>query len=282
NILISDNASTDDTRSVCQRYSKNDSRISYFRQEKNLGAIGNFKFLLEKADSPYFMWAASDDLWHKEFINACIAGLEFSEDIGIAFSNIVNIDSYDRKIRDYPSFDRLVNSDPYLRILSFLLDPEYLGKANLFYGVFKQKNIKKYLLDYLSGIDGNEFGIDMALVLRILCDMNLYIDDRILFHKRYVSNNDTKSSVNFTEEVKRPYVSVLISEENFSSYKKAILAACQGTKFESFINYIIQYRENLNNQINEEFTMLKDRSYSPKKTLELLRKIKKYIIGLSK
>jgi len=43
-LIISDNASSDSTPDICKEYMKNDSRIRYFRQEKNLGLIGNFNF----------------------------------------------------------------------------------------------------------------------------------------------------------------------------------------------------------------------------------------------
>ena len=36
-IIISDNASTDNTKKICQEYSQKDKRIQYIRQEKILG-----------------------------------------------------------------------------------------------------------------------------------------------------------------------------------------------------------------------------------------------------
>jgi len=282
-LCISDNNSIDNTRYICEKYSKNDSRISYIKQDQNLGAIENFIFLLEKSVSPYFMWAACDDIWHKDFIEACIVGLDSSENIGLAFSNIVNIDSYGNEIREYPSFKRFVNSDPNIRIISYLLDPEYMGKANLIYGIFKQKSIKKHLLEFLSRRDKSEFGSDMALVLRILCDTNLYIDERILFRKRLERNIDSKSSVKYIKKVERPYVSGLLSKEQFSSYKMVIMESCQETSFAPLINYLIQYREKLNNQTNEEITILKNGSYIQRKFFELIKRfIPQKNISLSK
>lgn len=38
-IIISDNASTDETREICELYQEKDKRISYHRQEKNMGAL---------------------------------------------------------------------------------------------------------------------------------------------------------------------------------------------------------------------------------------------------
>jgi glycosyltransferase involved in cell wall biosynthesis len=67
-LVISDNASMDDTANICQEYAAKDSRIRYVRQEKNLGGIGNFKFVFDEAQCEYFMWAASDDIRSPDFI----------------------------------------------------------------------------------------------------------------------------------------------------------------------------------------------------------------------
>ena len=40
-IIISDNASTDLTKNICEEYAKNDIRIKYIRQKKNLGYVEN-------------------------------------------------------------------------------------------------------------------------------------------------------------------------------------------------------------------------------------------------
>ena len=39
NLIISDNASTDSTQSICQEYVQKDKRIQYYRQTKNIGII---------------------------------------------------------------------------------------------------------------------------------------------------------------------------------------------------------------------------------------------------
>lgn len=60
-IIISDNASTDQTEAICREYASRDRRIQYHRQPKNMGALANFNFVLKKADAAYFMWASADD-----------------------------------------------------------------------------------------------------------------------------------------------------------------------------------------------------------------------------
>ncbi len=51
-LIISDNCSTDDTPAICARLREMDPRISYVRQNTNLGASGNFEFLLAPGSKP--------------------------------------------------------------------------------------------------------------------------------------------------------------------------------------------------------------------------------------
>jgi glycosyltransferase involved in cell wall biosynthesis len=67
-LIISDNASTDGTLEICIEYAKKDCRIRLYRQKKNTGALFNFNFVLDRAISEYFMWAAADDTRSPDFI----------------------------------------------------------------------------------------------------------------------------------------------------------------------------------------------------------------------
>lgn len=75
-LLISDNASGDDTSSICQAAAARDSRIVYVRQPENIGIFANFRFVLERAETPFFMWAAHDDHWHEHFVDKNLALLK--------------------------------------------------------------------------------------------------------------------------------------------------------------------------------------------------------------
>ena len=67
-LIISDNDSTDDTRIICEKAAAHDNRVIYIRQPKNIGWVNNFRFTLNYARTPYFMWAAHDDRWHKDSV----------------------------------------------------------------------------------------------------------------------------------------------------------------------------------------------------------------------
>ena len=52
-LIISDNASTDNTEAICKEYRRRDKRIKYIRQKKNIGPINNFNFVLKEAKGEY-------------------------------------------------------------------------------------------------------------------------------------------------------------------------------------------------------------------------------------
>lgn len=87
-IVISDNASTDSTRQICEEYAARDERIKLSCNDTNIGIIANFESVLEKANGSYFMWAAHDDLWSKSFVRMMANELENHSDASVAMSAV--------------------------------------------------------------------------------------------------------------------------------------------------------------------------------------------------
>ncbi len=55
-------------------------RIKYFRQENNIGAAANFKFVLDKAAGEYFHWLAADDTRSSNFLELNVNFLDENVD----------------------------------------------------------------------------------------------------------------------------------------------------------------------------------------------------------
>lgn len=79
-LIIADNASTDDTQNICQRYAKKDDRITYIRHPKNMGAAKNYNYVVHVARGTYFKWAAHDDVLAPGFLSACLTGFAQADD----------------------------------------------------------------------------------------------------------------------------------------------------------------------------------------------------------
>jgi len=84
-IVVSDNASTDETLAICERHAAEDARIRIERTSVNRGATANFVHACEAARGRYFMWAAGHDLWTPGTVSECVALLEAHPKACLAF-----------------------------------------------------------------------------------------------------------------------------------------------------------------------------------------------------
>ena len=91
-LIISDNHSTDDTEAICREFACGDRRVRYVRQSKNIGAIANFRYVLDGAVGKYFMWAAADDRRHCEFVELALRVLEDDAGVGLVFCDMYTVD----------------------------------------------------------------------------------------------------------------------------------------------------------------------------------------------
>lgn len=101
NLIISDDASTDNTLNILEEYEKKDTRIKVFKKEKNEGLIANFEFLLKNVTSDYFMFSDQDDIWKKDKIEKSINKLK-EENSGLVYTDLEIVDEELNVI--YPSY----------------------------------------------------------------------------------------------------------------------------------------------------------------------------------
>jgi glycosyltransferase involved in cell wall biosynthesis len=85
-LIISDNASTDDTPVVAAGIK--DSRFRFVRQPANLGAVRNINFLLQEARGRFFILHQDDDLLHREFLSRCQQAVGDRTDISLFATTI--------------------------------------------------------------------------------------------------------------------------------------------------------------------------------------------------
>ncbi len=91
-LIVSDNASSDRTEAICKECARQDRRIRFVRQEKNLGSLQNFQNCLDLAVGEYFIWAAADDSCKPNFIEALVAELDADESFVLVMSDASMID----------------------------------------------------------------------------------------------------------------------------------------------------------------------------------------------
>jgi glycosyltransferase involved in cell wall biosynthesis len=102
-LIITDNASTDDTEAICRRYAARDRRIRYYRNDANIGAGANFNRCFELASAKYFKWAAHDDMLAPTYLERCVAALEANPDAVLCQSLVRLIDADGNSVGVYDS-----------------------------------------------------------------------------------------------------------------------------------------------------------------------------------
>ena len=98
-VLMADNASTDESQSICEEAVRNDRRFHYVRHEQNLGAVGNIQFLLDQTDCEYFLLCGAHDLLEPDFLRVHIENLEAHPDCVLSYSDMTLIDESGDVIR---------------------------------------------------------------------------------------------------------------------------------------------------------------------------------------
>lgn len=100
-VVISDNASTDNTRAICEDYAARDPRIQYYRSEHNQGAAWNFNRVFELASGEYFKWFAHDDLLMPDNLHKSVDILDRHPDVVLCYSYTRCIDPDGNELDEY-------------------------------------------------------------------------------------------------------------------------------------------------------------------------------------
>ena len=157
-VVISDNASTDNTGPICKGYVKRDSRVIYLRNEQNLGAPYNFKRVLDESSGEYFMWASCHDVWEPQFISKCLQPLIHKPTLVLCFPSADWIDLHGRVFEKISCSLDTQGLHPLCRAQFVLLGLQY---AYPVYGIFRSKSLKKV------NVNRTLIGIDVIILFEI-------------------------------------------------------------------------------------------------------------------
>jgi glycosyltransferase involved in cell wall biosynthesis len=158
-IVVSDNASTDETPAIGRRAAAEDARVRYFRQERPLPAWENFRFVLDQATGDYFFWAADDDLHSPDYVETLVAALSSSPGAVLAVTDVV---------RFHPDTDPEAGTlVPYAgagspRSYAQLLRKVILSSCSEFYGLFRIEHLRSFPWT------GFDYGPDHILLFHVL------------------------------------------------------------------------------------------------------------------
>lgn len=147
-LIISDNASTDGTQTICEDFYRRDNRIRYLRQASNVGPIANFEAVLDAARGEFFMWLADDDWLDPHYVAECERMLAGNSDYELVCGRGKYFEGEQFRFSEVPI--NLAQDSSSERVLSYYLRVDMNG---MFYGVMRRKVLADIEIRDLLGVD---------------------------------------------------------------------------------------------------------------------------------
>jgi glycosyltransferase involved in cell wall biosynthesis len=134
-VIVLDNASTDGTAAIAQRFAARDPRFVHIRQPHNKGARQNFADALAMAETPYFMWRADDDRSDVNFVEETVRLLDAHPQAALAVGRAL-LEKKDVRVKTFPV--RLPLEPDALYRIRLLLR----SRSTWIYGLFRTAEAK--------------------------------------------------------------------------------------------------------------------------------------------
>ena len=101
-IVIGDNASTDNTQAICREYVARDpARVRYERRATDVGPAANFNATFAAARGAYFRWHAHDDLCAPRHLERCVTALDADPGAVLAYPRTLIVDERGEPLAEY-------------------------------------------------------------------------------------------------------------------------------------------------------------------------------------
>lgn len=185
-ILVSDNASTDDTSAVIQAFQARHSvRITYSRNSENLGYDRNVDMLFKKASGQYVWTLADDDALKEGALRYVLDLLSRHRELKVI---LVNFDAYD------PSFEKIQHQLTMPEGILCKTAEQFLFSAQGRYGQVSSLIINRAIWNAQDlGAGFGSYFIHTFAVYKILLQGTSYIIGKPLVNVRLGSTNSGTS-----------------------------------------------------------------------------------------
>jgi glycosyltransferase involved in cell wall biosynthesis len=140
-IVVSDNASTDDTRDICLDFARKDARIRYSRNAANIGLAANHNRVFELSRGEFFKWAAYDDDFPRAMLRRFVGVFdEAGPEVSLVYSHCEYID--ESGVPEWVDSDGVDRNDPrpHRRLAHLLAN---IHMYNCAYSLIRSETLRK-------------------------------------------------------------------------------------------------------------------------------------------
>jgi Glycosyl transferase family 2 len=158
-LVISDNASSDDTESVGRALAQRDKRVRYLRAAVNRGPTANFNTLFGELKGDYVMLLSDDDWLDDDYVADCLGELRGRDELVLACGRARYL--RDGVLRREGVDLQLDDDSPRARVRTYLHDVDENG---VFYGLMAREVLERAAP--LRNVLGNDWLLAAAVVVQ--------------------------------------------------------------------------------------------------------------------
>lgn len=139
-LIVSDNASTDGTAEICREYAAGDDRVTYSRNDHNIGGARNFNRVFGLSTGEYFKWCSHDDLVAPDYLSRCVEVLDSDPSAVLCHSRSARINSRGEVTGDYDVSMRIGSHSPHERFADLIMVGHF---CTLVFGVIRREALAR-------------------------------------------------------------------------------------------------------------------------------------------
>jgi len=193
-LIISDNASTDATAAICQRYASTDPRVQYTRNPTNIGLTRNFNRVFELSNTKYFKWATADDYSSPDMLAEAVAVLEGDPGIALCYPRTVLVDAEGQETNRYVDKLNLMQDSAVERFKMLVME---IGLVNHHLGLLRSDAIRR------TRMWGRHVGADIGFLAE-LCLYGKFAElPKFMFFRRFHGESSSWARGNKAHEERR-------------------------------------------------------------------------------
>jgi glycosyltransferase involved in cell wall biosynthesis len=151
-IVVCDNASTDQTADIVRRHAAEDPRVRLIVNETNIGAASNYNKVFEVSRGKYFAWNAHDDHSSPDFFSEGVTALDSDDNAVVALPRSFRVDLDGERLEEFSIPPDVHSQHPHVRFRAAArAHPEAIV-----FGLFRSEAVRRTRLHgRFSGSDRN-------------------------------------------------------------------------------------------------------------------------------
>lgn len=173
-VIIVDDCSKDSTVEIVEKIRKKDDRIKLYKNEQNLGMVGNWNKCLSLAEGEFVKLICADDMIDKNAIEKEVAAMQQHPSVNLVESDTRLVDINGKKTGYFKRYPKsgLVNGKKAAKTSLML---------NNFFGAPVNNLIRRNVLEQTGGFDPLfTYILDFDFWVRIACVGDIYIIHEVL------------------------------------------------------------------------------------------------------